>query len=229
MSDQQKLQDFVDSYTDANGDNPISAAFSLWTIAKTIPIQVLKAGIVGWFFVGISLLVAWLLQLPFLYFVGLQVLAALGFVFLTFFAAFKFISDFVVNAVTELITGILSPIDDMYEVYQNSSENNLSRFQFSKKVVREVVLPRVSDILKFIPMKNRITKVIGVFADKVGDERDDISYEEITDSSVKSMMAKINSASKTTRSIVGKPFYVGVFYYVVLWVVAVAGTLLDWF
>lgn len=221
MTNEKELKQFVESYTDANGSNPISAAFSLWTVAKTVPFQLIKAGLVGVFFIMVSFVLTWWLGLPWLYFLILQILSGIGFFFITFFAAFKFLSSFVINAIADLLSGVLSPIDDMYEVYKDSSAGNIGRVQFSKRVIREVVFPRVSDILQFIPMKKRISQVLSIFADRVADSNDNISYDQIKDSSVKSMIAKINQAANTTKRITGKPFAASMIYYMVLWMVAV--------
>lgn len=229
MASEYEIKEFVESYTDANGDNPISAAFSLWTIAKATPFQLIKAGLFGWFFLSISFILGWILGLPFLYFLIMQITALVIFVFLTFFAAIKFLSSIVVNAVAELISGILSPIDDMYEVYDEASEDNLSRFQFSKKVLQEVVFPRVSDILKFVPMKKSISKTLSIFVSNASVDDDDVSYEEITNSSVKSMMAKVNKAANNTKSIIGKPFYISIILYLMLWSVMVMGYFVGWY
>lgn len=218
MASEQELKQFVENYTDANGDNPISAAFSLWTIAKTVPFQLIKAGLVGWFFLTVTMVFAWIFSLPWIYFLIIQVLGVIGFFFITFFAALKFLSTYAIEAIAELLSGVLSPIDDMYEVYRESSGGIVGRLQFSKRVIREVIFPRVSDILKFIPMKKSIAKTLSIFANQVSNDNDDISYDEIKDSSVKSMIVKINQSANTTKRIIGKPFKMSMIYYFTIWI-----------
>ena len=67
-------------------------------------------------------------------------------------------------------------------------------------------------------MKKSISKTLSIFADKVADDNDDISYDEIKDSSIKSMMAKIHQSANTTKNIIGKPFLMSMIYYAVLWI-----------
>ncbi len=219
MPEAQDIKTFVESYEDANGNNPISAAFALWTIAKSAPLQFIKAGIVAWLYLGTTITISWLVGLPWVYMLVIQVISGFIFLFLGFFAAVKYLSSIVIDAVAELIGGVLAPIDDMYEVYHDEGNKELGRFQFARKVMQEVIFPRLSDILRFVPMKKRLSKTIRLFIDQASKENaKEISYEEITNSSVKTMMARVHRAARTTRSVVSKPYQFFALLYILIWV-----------
>ncbi len=222
MPNSEKLKSFVENYTDANGDNPIAAAFSLWTIAKSVPLQAFKAGIISFLIFALTIVLAWYSGVPWIIFLLLLIFGGIGFIVMTFFGTVKFLSGIVLDAIADVLTGLLAPIDDMYDVYKESEEENLSRVQFSKMALQEVVLPRVSGVLEFVPMKKSVSKSLSLFVDNVAkkekEEEEGITAEDIKGSSIKSTMVKINQSAKSTNKVIGKPFSMLLFFYVLVWV-----------
>ncbi len=228
MSEQQALKEFVENYKDANGDNPVAAAFSLWTIAKSIPFQLIKAGFIALIMFLGTIILGWYMGLSWMYYIILFIFSFIGFILLVFFGGVKFLSGIAINSVAEIIMGLIAPIDDMYDVYQEYGEENLSRTQFTKRAISEVVLPRVSGVLEFLPMKKSMSKSLGLFTDTLAQEEDNLTYEEVSGSSIKSTIAQINRTAKNTIGIVGRPFYFFIGIFLIAWAFIVLGSIFGY-
>ncbi len=229
MVEKQQVKEFVENYKDANGDNPIAAAFSLWTIAKAVPFQLIKSVSVALLVFLITLVLGWYMDVPWGYYLLLIIGGTLGFLFLVFFGGVKFLSGIVINSVSEVLVGLISPIDDMYDVYKEYGEENLSRSEFTKRAFQDVVFPRVSGVLEFVPMKKSISKSVGLFTDNLSQEEDEVSYEDIKGSRLKSSIAKINRSAKKTNRIIGKPFRFFLILFIMSWIGVVVGAILGYY
>ncbi len=224
MPTEKEIKLFVENYKNDEGENPIVAALNIWTFAKSIPLQILKSGVLSILIYGITVGVAWYLDVPWWMFLVMVIGGGLALFFLIFTGLIRFVSHSFIDAISDLFSSLISPIDDMYDLYQDSNEEKLSRTQFAGKVINDVLLPRVSDSLSLFPMKGSLGKSLGVFSNVLEEKKKEIeieekefSVEDVKNSSVKSLMANVYTSSSKAKSIMSKPFFFVALFYLVVW------------
>ncbi len=210
----EKFKEFVDSYQDAEGMNPISAALSLWTIAKSVPVNAIKSALVALLIYFGSLIGCYFIGLPWWMVLIVIFGGLIGLIFLLLTGFVKFISGSVISSVAELLSGLISPLDDMYDLYKENKGGDLTRTQFFKKAIREIIFPRVSDALSLLPMKNWLNKSVGTMTNFLAEENmDDLSYDDVKGNVLKRMIAHINRAANRSKRFLGRPFYIALSVY----------------
>lgn len=211
-----KVKDMVDRYRkEEEGDNPIYAAFHLITFAKAIPWHLGKAILLALLlyllltFAMFKLGVGYILLL-FGFIVGFVWAILIGIT-----AGVKFITSSLINNFTELLTGVVEPVDEMYDHWKANSATAVSRSAFFRDVAKEVLVPEFTKMIRFLPFKGRIEKYLQQFLNRVFNDKDrdavasskiSIQQNEAGKGFVTSVVDSIEEGTEHIQSKISSPF-----------------------
>ena len=215
----------LESYQDADGENPFLAALNLLTFIKTIPFQIIKAALLGiTLYVSMNTLciylsVGWVGML--FSFIG----GLIGAVFVILTGALKFITDEFLDNVSALLIGIMSPIDEIYVSWKKNSNEDLSKKEFTKRFLTEAVLPNTLQLMPPFPFKKQVSKRFEKVMDNVVQSNEENWIE--ADSEEQKATVLQNSISGIEKSIsfskkgFNKPFRLAIRVVLTFWLVIV--------
>lgn len=160
-------QKLLSHYEDENGQNPFFAALNLITFIKTIPFQIVKALVVA---LGIYCLMNGVL-----FYISASwsaiLFSLLGglipVVFLGVTGSLKFITDAFLENVSDLLLGIMKPIDNIYDVWKKNSNEKISRKEFTARFLKEAIVPKILQMIPKVFFKKQLTKRLEKVVDNV--------------------------------------------------------------
>ena len=190
------IKEIVNSYTEKDSDNPIYAAFNLITFAKAIPWHIGKAVLLALLLYVILTFAMVKMGFGYLFlFIGF-VLGLIWAIIVGVTAGIKFITSGLIGNFTDLLTGVVEPVDEMYDKWQATSGEDVSRSAFFRDVAKEVIVPEFTSMLKLLPFKGSIEKYLQLFLDRVFDG----SGKEGTDAATLDISPKANTQKSDTKS-----------------------------
>ncbi len=221
----EDLKKFLEQQKEGGSDsNPIMAGLSLLTFGKSIPINVIKAVVlavliyvlinIGLYFLGVD----WWIQLIAL--IG----GLIGGVILAFTGSIRFVAHSFIDSVSELLVGTLNPIESIYQNWQATSNEKISKKEFTMNVLQQVVVPNVLGSISKLPFKNTLSKnlssIIGNIATDQNIKTQKLAVKEVGDNDdddptfLSNMIGTIeHSASKTRRGL-NAPFKYSLWFFI---------------
>jgi len=214
------ITQFSNEYKDKSGSNPVIAGIKVFTFVKSIPLQIAKAIAIaiGLLIVGVGILflikTSW-----FLIVVGI-IGGILGTIFLSVSGSGKFIASSFIDNLTELFTEMLHPLENMFELWKKSGDENYSKPEFFKKMFKEVILPEVKGMVMFIPFKGKLLKslnsvVAKVVADKSVNKADE--EEEHSEVFLMKLSGIIRKNGAKVKRTSGRPFKFILIFNLIFW------------
>jgi len=228
------IKEIVNSYTEKDSDNPIYAAFNLITFAKAIPWHIGKAVILALLLYFVLTFAMYKMGFSFVFlFIGF-VLGLIWAVIVGVTAGIKFITSGLIGNFTDLLTGVVEPVDQMYDKWQSTSGEDGSRAAFFRDVTKEVIVPEFTSMLTFLPFKGSIEKFIQLFLDRVfdglGKEGTDAATLDIsptantsksdkapTKSYAATVVDSIDEGTGHVQSKISAPFWKAIKWGLILW------------
>jgi len=210
----EDLKKFLEQQKEEDNDgNAIMAGLNLLTFGKSIPINVVKA-------VVFAVLIYLVINVV-LYFLGvewwIQLIALIGGFFggavLAFTASIRFVAHSFIDSVSELLVGTLNPIESIHQNWQATSDEKITKKEFTLNVLQEVIVPNVLGSVSKLPFKNtlakNLTSMIGNIATdeniaklNIAKKEEDENDDDDDPTFFSNMIGTIeNSASKTRRGL----------------------------
>jgi len=211
--DSQKIKDLFDKTNGVDSKNILEAGFNLLTFTKSIPFNIIKAVIIAvllylvlnglFFYLGVD----WWVRI-----VGL-VGGLIGGVFLVFTGSLKFIVSSFIDNVSDLLTGTLEPIEKVYDNYQETSDGNMNKKEFTMGVIQAVVVPNLLGAISVVPFKGSLEKNLNSFLGNMVSEnaaqpkKTTVVKDDNNDSNfLTNMIGSIQKGTDKTKSGINKPF-----------------------
>ena len=167
-----KVKEMVEKYRSNNADNPLYAAFNLITFAKAIPWHLGKAVLLALLLYLLLTFAMFQLGVGYFFLLFGFIVGLIWAIIVGVTAGVKFITSSLINNFTELLTGVVEPVDQMYDHWKDNTEEEISRTAFFRDVAKEVLVPEFTKMIRFLPFKGRIEKYLQLFLDRVFDDKD---------------------------------------------------------
>jgi len=197
----KKIKEFVLSYEDENGNNPITSVFNIMTFSKAIPFEIVKGIIVAlsiYIIVNISFVsfdLNW-------YIIASSVIVGLiPTITLAIVASLSNISTLFIDTVNSILLGVLHPFNIIYDQYLKYNDD-ISKKDFLLSIIRDVIIPNV---LKGIPsfFRSKINKNLYIYIDNF----EDLSEENLKDDNIiNKLMETIEESSKSMKRFFNYPY-----------------------
>lgn len=167
------LKNALETFTDEDGNNPLTAGTSILTFAKTIPLQIFKSVVLALLiFILLLVLLVWL-QAPTWLVIIATIIGFCGMIAMSVTGILKFITDAFFGNVRDLISSILYPMDKVYDDFRKDERDpNMSKAAFFEKVLEDVVKPKIQGTIDKVPYGSKISmRLDKLFDDILNDER----------------------------------------------------------
>ncbi len=211
------IQNIVGRIKDKEGRNPFIAIASLITFPKTIPLNIILSFMfsIGVYIIGLIVLsylnAGWII----ITIIALiTVLPAIVFFILSFQ---KLTTTDLLNNIKDVLLSVVPPIQELYTTLDEGQKENLSRGQFTLKVINEVVIPNFISLIPFLPFRKKFIKSINKAIDKLGKVNKETVVEESSELSSTLWFENIEKNIDRSISVLSKPFTVTLYLYFGFW------------
>lgn len=214
------LKDAFETFTDEQGNNPLTVGTSLLTFGKTIPFQIAKSVVLSVLvFVFLLGLLVWL-GAPTILIIIASIGGFVGMIAMGVTGVLKFITDAFFSTIYDLISSLFHPIDKVYDDFrQDSRDPNISKKDFFGHVLQDVVKPKVNETIGTLPFGSKISSRLDELVENILKE-DELAKNAVADTAPATNFSEpINTAiQKSTRKI-NAPFRIVFRWVLVCWAV----------
>lgn len=212
MKKTSAVKEIAENYQDDQGENPLFAALNLFTFAKTIPWQLFKAIGLTALLIGGMLFSLFYLGASWLLIITGVIASFFLLIFLPLSASVAFIGGSFLTNVEEMLMSLLSPIDQMYDAWQSTSDKKMSRQEFAQIIFNEIIFPRLTNYVPSIFMgasiNKKLSEVEGSFQDLDSDDNLD---------TLDTLVASIPPKFAHIRHQTYRPFRWVLFLFLIVW------------
>jgi len=197
----------LETFTDLQGNNPLTAGASLLTFGKMIPFQIFKAvALAVVLFIILLAIIVWL-GAP----IWLVIIASIGgfcgMIAMSATGILKFITDAFFGNVRDFITSLLYPIDKVYDDFREDERDpNMSKKEFFGKVLQDVVKPKIQDSIANVPYGSKISSRLDALMDDIVQDEHFATEAQDDATPATNFSQPINSAVRQSAKKINTPF-----------------------